>query len=366
VGPCNCRVIACCASHTDSCFAGKKIGGAIIACIDFWEHITTVLTPFEPTITVAVGLVGAGGFSLLLAMATDVLVLATVHIYALYSQFAWLHSMQLSVLASFWKLFRGRKHNVLRSRVDSIDFDLAQLLLGTMLFCVVFFLFPTTLVYYCFFLVVWLAIACVRTTLWWLITLLNNMSFYTLFALLALPSSRFPSGIVLQRIGERRMRRDCTMAGLPTAIGSHGNTNSDSQSCNIRSDDVVAEDHVTTVWFELQSASSPPGLALSPYFEALRIVLQQYSFGALLKAALWGRAAVFPLKGSRVKPVTRSPPTVGASGMQTGATSFMAAGMLSGCMTTSSALPVNGAGNDVFSFGGILDYWSALREASQS
>lgn len=97
---------------------GPVVGGAVISCIDFWENITTALTPFEPLITLAVGCVGgAGGFSLLLAMASDVLSLATVHIYALYSQFAWLHSRQLSVLSALWKLFRGKKLNILRVRV---------------------------------------------------------------------------------------------------------------------------------------------------------------------------------------------------------------------------------------------------------
>ena len=45
----------------------------------------------------------------------------------------------------------GKRRNVLRNRTDSWDYDIDQLLLGTMLFTLVAFLFPTVLVYYALF-----------------------------------------------------------------------------------------------------------------------------------------------------------------------------------------------------------------------
>ena len=45
----------------------------------------------------------------------------------------------------------GKRRNVLRNRTDSWDYDIDQLLLGTMLFTLVSFLFPTVLVYYALF-----------------------------------------------------------------------------------------------------------------------------------------------------------------------------------------------------------------------
>lgn len=44
--------------------------------------------------------------------------------------------------------YSGKKRNVLRHRIDSCDYDLDQLLLGTSLFTLLMFLFPTVLSYY--------------------------------------------------------------------------------------------------------------------------------------------------------------------------------------------------------------------------
>jgi hypothetical protein len=180
--------------------AGVRIGGAVLSCIDFWDHITTFLNPYEPFIVLSLGVVGLGGSSLLLATASDVLDLATLHIYMLYTQFAWLHNQQVGVFASLWRLFRGKKKNILRNRVDSNDYDAAQLLLGTLFFAVVFFLFPTTLVYYAFFLAVWLCIQAARGALWWLITILNNLPAFTIYCLL-FSSSRLPAGVCTTLVG---------------------------------------------------------------------------------------------------------------------------------------------------------------------
>uniref|UniRef100_A0A914WY14 Uncharacterized protein n=1 Tax=Plectus sambesii TaxID=2011161 RepID=A0A914WY14_9BILA len=54
-------------------------------------------------------------------------------------------------LVSLWRLFRGKKHNPLRNRVDSAQFDSQQLFLGTLLFTVLLFLLPTVLVYFAVF-----------------------------------------------------------------------------------------------------------------------------------------------------------------------------------------------------------------------
>lgn len=48
----------------------------------------------------------------------------------------------------------GKKRNTLRHRIDSCDYDLDQLLLGTILFTLLTFLFPTIVVYYLTFALV--------------------------------------------------------------------------------------------------------------------------------------------------------------------------------------------------------------------
>ena len=57
-------------------------------------------------------------------------------------------------MGSLWRLFRGKKWNVLRQRVDSAAYDADQLFVGTLLFTVLLFLLPTTGLYYVVFTLV--------------------------------------------------------------------------------------------------------------------------------------------------------------------------------------------------------------------
>lgn len=48
----------------------------------------------------------------------------------------------------------GKRYNVLRNRTDTWEYDIDQLLFGTILFTLVAFLFPTVLAYYSLFAIV--------------------------------------------------------------------------------------------------------------------------------------------------------------------------------------------------------------------
>ena len=52
---------------------------------------------------------------------------------------------------SLWRLFRGKKYNPLRDRVDTSSSDVDQLFLGTLAFTILLFLYPTTLMYFTVF-----------------------------------------------------------------------------------------------------------------------------------------------------------------------------------------------------------------------
>ena len=66
-----------------------------------------------------------------------------------------LFSLQIYALSSLWRLFRGKKWNVLRKRVDSAQYDVDQLFIGTLLFTILLFLLPTTAFYYIVFAMVY-------------------------------------------------------------------------------------------------------------------------------------------------------------------------------------------------------------------
>lgn len=89
------------------------------------------------------------------------------------------HHLELVVLSSLWKLFRGLKYNPLKNRIDSSNYGIVfvclwfmclshysiaefdQLLLGTVLLTLLVFLFPTTAVYYIFFTIMRLTLVSV-------------------------------------------------------------------------------------------------------------------------------------------------------------------------------------------------------------
>jgi len=101
---------------------------------------------------------------------------------------------QYTILLSLFQLFRGKKHNVLRKRIDSCDYDLDQLLLGTILFTLLFFLLPTVIVFYLTFATARMAIISLKAALDTLLACLNHFPLFALMLRLK-DSQRLPGGI---------------------------------------------------------------------------------------------------------------------------------------------------------------------------
>ncbi|VBB29816.1 unnamed protein product [Acanthocheilonema viteae] len=64
------------------------------------------------------------------------------------SCFFGLATLSVMSIKSLWRLFRGRKYNPLRQRVDSVKLDTRQLFIATLFFIILLFLLPTILVYF--------------------------------------------------------------------------------------------------------------------------------------------------------------------------------------------------------------------------
>lgn len=108
----------------------------------------SILRPHLPGIIYLIGLSAFAGATMPISLLSDLVSLLTLHIYSFYIASARIFHWQLTIIISLFHLFRGRKRNVLRNRIDSCDYDLDQLLLGTILFTLLFFLLPTVAVFY--------------------------------------------------------------------------------------------------------------------------------------------------------------------------------------------------------------------------
>ncbi|RUS15753.1 N-acetylglucosaminyl transferase component-domain-containing protein [Endogone sp. FLAS-F59071] len=126
----------------------KFLGELFLWLIRMWTVCMASLRPITPTLIGLIGLSGVCGASMIFSLASDLIAFMTLHVYWFYMVAARIFNWQLTILFSLFNLFQGKKRNMLRHRIDSCDYDLDQLLLGTILFTLLTFLFPTIIVYY--------------------------------------------------------------------------------------------------------------------------------------------------------------------------------------------------------------------------
>jgi len=153
-----------------------------------------MLHPILPQIVWVIGFSSFAGASMPIALFSDLLSILTLHIYSFYLASARIFNWQYTILLSLFQLFRGKKHNVLRKRIDSCDYDLDQLLLGTILFTLLFFLLPTVVVFYLTFALSRMAIISLKAALDTLLSCLNHFPLFALMLRLK-DSQRLPGGI---------------------------------------------------------------------------------------------------------------------------------------------------------------------------
>lgn len=129
-----------------------------------------------------------------IAVLSDLLSALTIHIYSFYLASARIYHWQLTILQSLFHLFRGKKHNVLRNRIDSCDYDLDQLLVGTIFFTLLSFLLPTVVVFYLNFAIARMVIISIKAGFDTLLSCLNHFPLFALMLKIKDPR-RLPGGI---------------------------------------------------------------------------------------------------------------------------------------------------------------------------
>ncbi|CUM67658.1 uncharacterized protein PRCAT00005359001 [Priceomyces carsonii] len=99
------------------------------------------------------------GITFVFAFSVDVIQVLTFHLYCFYYTSSRIYQKQISIIKSLFQLFRGKKYNVLRNRIDNMNnylsqgdiFEIDQLLLGTLMFMILIFLLPTVFAFYLMF-----------------------------------------------------------------------------------------------------------------------------------------------------------------------------------------------------------------------
>ncbi|KAF2864250.1 Gpi1-domain-containing protein [Piedraia hortae CBS 480.64] len=170
------------------------LGDMFLWVMEYWDGSMRQLRPLLPRAVQLIALSSFVGASLPISLLSDALSLLTLHIWSFYLASARLYSWQLTVIYSLFQLFRGNKVNVLRNRIDRCDYDLDQLLLGTILFTLLFFLLPTVAVFYVTFAGGKMVIITLQALL---DTALACLNYFPLFALMLRVKDprRLPGGI---------------------------------------------------------------------------------------------------------------------------------------------------------------------------
>ncbi|KAJ1675349.1 pig-Q [Spiromyces aspiralis] len=197
--------------------------------IEFWKVILAPLDSSIYRIVVMTGWLGVLGITMQTAIVSDLLSLSTLHIYWFYMVAARIYHWQVVVLNSLANLFRGKRINKLRNRVDSYDFSLDQLLLGTILFTLLVYLLPTLAVYYLTFTFCRIGVILIHGVLEFCLALLNHFPIFMLVFRSRYPT-KLPGGVYFEicscdASGEQlQQQQQHTGKAIPTVLHMRSST----------------------------------------------------------------------------------------------------------------------------------------------
>lgn len=141
------------------------------------------------------------GATFALALTVDVLIFLSLHISLFYIISAKLYRWQITVMKTLFYLFCGKKINILRKRIDNDTFQLDQMLMGTLIFIVLIFLFPTVFAFYLTYTLMRGLLVVIATFLESLMALLNHFPLFALLLRVKDPK-RLPGGISIMLRGD--------------------------------------------------------------------------------------------------------------------------------------------------------------------
>lgn len=159
-----------------------RISNLLIDILREFNSLYHCINPvFEETCIYLVVCSSSMGFTTQLSLLIDIIRFLTLHIAVVHSLLSIIHSTQVSVLRSLFYLFQGKKNNVLRGRVDTLVCDNKVLFVGVVLFSMLFFLFPTFLLFYILFTCLRVAVVLSQALLWCAIVIFKEFPYFTCF-----------------------------------------------------------------------------------------------------------------------------------------------------------------------------------------
>ncbi|XP_071911611.1 uncharacterized protein [Coffea arabica] len=174
------------------------LGMISLNTIQIWSTLGSFMDFFLVPIAKAISLCGIlFGFTTAAALIIDLISLVTRHVFVLHWILSLVYSQQIQALAALWRLFRGRKWNPLRQRLDSYDYTVEQHVVGSLLFTPLLLLLPTTSVFYTFFTIMNTVISFICVVMEVSISVIHTTPYNSAFLWL-MRKKRFPSGIWLE------------------------------------------------------------------------------------------------------------------------------------------------------------------------
>lgn len=196
----------------------KFFGEVFVWVLVSWQHLLLYCTPLLQGFIVFLSHAGWFGITFQISLVCDLISLITFDIYCLYLGSAKIYRKQLTTLVSLFRLFRGKKLNVLRSRVDSGNYNIDQLLLGTIMFTVLLLLLPTVLVFYLAFAFTRALLVLLSTLLEMTLAFFNHFPLFTLLLRFKSPA-RVPGGIRFEYIKNDSTQTFLKLESQPIGIG---------------------------------------------------------------------------------------------------------------------------------------------------
>lgn len=165
------------------------------------QGLLFILSRLDTVVTVMALAGRLMGVTMVFCMVQDLVSICTLHITVFYTLSVRTLGAFIYVLSSLFDIFRGKKRNALRGgRLDDASYELDQLLLGTLLFTLVAFLFPTVYVYYLAFgLTRFVVVAFESGVVETCLGLLNHLPLFAVMLRVKDPH-RLPAAVWLQEV----------------------------------------------------------------------------------------------------------------------------------------------------------------------